>query len=540
MHQLVNHFRAVLYSVFLISSILFLSNCSDNKKENYSSDVDTIVYQSEAYSIYSHSVEDPIYGGKNEPALIPNDSSIYSAVRVIPKGLTKIIDSSNFWHPVPEISKFPSLHTKHASVNATYNLALDHLYRCSSGEFLRNKGEEGKWQAGYKYGVGYKPGSGYGVWIRDVCYTALWMGSFIDKDVAKKSIEYVTLSGIDNGEDGLPLPAIAVWNHFVITGDTSIIRNTYENLKSKIEKIKFDKDRNLEFAHAGSFVDSNPQPEAGGFPLSTNILYAESYLVMAHMGKLMNESTTKVKLWEERSAKMKETIRREFWNPKSGYYNLGPKGTESYQKEHWENLGQSLAIWPMWNIADKAKRNSVLDNKKAAYNSYGFTDLNYSRTPYYAWQKSLHGMQVWIFTEVGEMVAMAHEKRIDEVLELFSSVVRTAAMHKSFYECVDWETGAAWRYGGQLWHAMGYISMVQFGLLGMEYNEIGLTFSNACVPKPLADLELHNFQYRAAIFDIKVVGWGTFDKLILDGKPVDKINSSLKGKHQIEILLKQI
>ena len=258
--------------------IVLSDNCRRGVGNVETVGIDTTVYESKAYSVYSHMVVDSVYDGNLNPAIIPDDTTICSPVRIIPKGKTVVLDTSRSWHPRPQIKNFPTLLTSHPSINATYNLALDILFRCSSGEFMRNAGEQGMWQAGFRRG------EGYGVWTRDVCYVGLLMGSFVDREVAKKSIVYVTKYGIDNGEDGLALPAIAVWNHFVVTGDSSIVRSTYANLKTKIDSIRFEQKRNLGFAHSGSFVDSRKQPEAGGFPLSTNILYAEAYRVMALMG----------------------------------------------------------------------------------------------------------------------------------------------------------------------------------------------------------------------------------------------------------------
>ncbi len=48
-------------------------------------------------------------------------------------------------------------------------------------------------------------------------------------------------------------------------------------------------------------------------------------------------------------------------------------------------------------------------------------------------------------------------------------------MHKTFYEVVDVETGEAWRWPGQLWHAAGFISCIYFGLLGIQYDGKGMT-----------------------------------------------------------------
>ncbi len=517
-------------AIFVLTAVLSSASCNSRPTGYENSGSDTIFYECDAYSVFSNSVIDTIYGGNSDPSYIPNDTTIFSPVRIIPEGKTVVLDTLPWWHPASEIRNFPKLVSRFASVNAAYNVALDILYRCSSGEFMRYENEKGLWQAGFRRG------EGYGVWTRDVSYIGILSGSLIDRQVAKRSIEYVSRQGIDNGEDGMALPAIAVWNHFIVTGDSSIISDTYENLKVQVSKIRYDDKRNLGFALAGSLIDNGPQPEAGGFPLSSNILFAEAYKVMAFMGEIMHESPALVDLWRKRSGLIKAAINRDYWDPEAGYYMQGPKGSVSFDEKHWQNLGVSLAIWPMWGIADEDKRRSVLNNCGQFYNQYGFTDLNYERQTNEL--KSFHGFQIWIFTEVGEMVAMAREQRAGEVLELLSSVIRTVCIHKTFQECIDWRTGKAWRFPGQLWHAMGYISMIYYGVLGMEIDPTGMTFPNACVPKPLAGLRLENLKYRDAQLDIQVSGYGGFDRLLLDGKPVTAISPELKGKHKAEIILK--
>ena len=233
---------------------------------------------------------------------------------------------------------------------------------------------------------------------------------------------------------------------------------------------------------------------------------------------------------------MRETIRRDYWNPDCGFYTFGPKGSVSYEKHHWENLGQSLAVWPQWGYSDPDRVNSVFAHKGVAYTKYGFADLNYTSRD---GDEGLHGQEHWMFTEVGEAAAMARVGRIDELRELLATNIRTAAMHKTFYEVVDWKTGKAWRYPGQLWHAMGYVSMIYFGVLGLQYDENGIAFPNACVPEPLEDLTVGGFKYRDANLRISVKGWGVYDGLRLDGKPVEKIPATLAGDHMVEIALRR-
>ena len=525
------YFTKTIIAFVSISILLHTGGCNTTTKTFISDQSDTVIYESEAYSIYSHSVVDSAYGGLAEPAFIPTSNAIYSPVRIVPKGKTTVLDTSKTWHPTFPRDHYPYLRTHHPSIDATYNLALDVLYRCHSGEFVRNTGEEGLWQAGFRQG------EGYGVWIRDVAYVSLLMGSFLEPEVAQKSIEYTTNHGIDNGEDGLALPAIAAWNHFLVTGDSSILKRNYERLKLKVSQILFDSARNLGFAHSGSFIDSRKQPEAGGFPLSTNIVYMMAYDAMYEIGKVIGEPNERtLHQWKTRTEVMLETIRKEYFNSESGYFTFGPKGSESYTNHHWENLGVSLAIWPQLGIASNKQRLSVLKKSDIAYSPYGFCDLNYLNVP---GDNGLHGQQVWPFTEVGIMAALAKEKKIDHVLELLASVVRSAAIHKTFYECIDWNTGKAWRYPGQLWHASAFISMIHFGILGMEYDASGITFPNACVPEALSNLTIESFSYRNADLTILVSGWGIYDGMELDGQSVTIVPTDLKGEHQLIIHLKE-
>ncbi|MFC5649448.1 hypothetical protein ACFPYJ_09945 [Paenibacillus solisilvae] len=106
-------------------------------------------------------------------------------------------------------------------------------------------------------------------------------------------------------------------------------------------------------------------------------------------------------------------------------------------------------------------------------------------------------------------------------------------MNKTFYEVIDYQTGKARRWPGQLWHAAGFISYFYLGVLGMEYEEQGLNFAPA-VPETLRDLRVENLRYRMAIMDIVVHGWGTAFVMICDGKIVKQIPADMKGKHVLE------
>ncbi|MBE0654321.1 MAG: hypothetical protein IH594_11020 [Bacteroidales bacterium] len=489
---------------------------------------DDTLFRSKSYVVYSDKVSDFAYGAT---ASSPDGTSIYSPV--IP-GYHPLVDikkvyPGDLFTPSMGIAEYPSLTTGHKIVDAVYKCALDNLYRCQSGEFLRypEKGETaGMWQAGFRRG------EGYGVWNRDVVYISMLMGSFYDPKTARTSLSYISSKGIDNGEDGLALPAVGVWDYYVVTGDVSLIKETYADLKKRIEQIEFNEKNGLGEAIQSSFLDTDEARQKeinGGYALSTQIIYAEAYRSMAEMGAMMRENPALIDKWRKRSKVIKKNVHKKFWNPSVGYYTEGRKGTLGYEKGYWENFGQSLAVWPRWGIAKTDRTLSVFKNNKMAFNEYGYCERHYVPPETYL------GRDVWVHTETGLAIAAARHHKTDDLNTIFFSVVRDAAMNKTFMECINWDTGKGWRYPGQLWHSMGFISMVYYGMLGMEYDLNGISFKAPYVPEALKDLHIKNFKYRDAVLEIKIDGWGSLKKLLLDGKPVSRIDVNLSGRHVVTL-----
>ena len=61
----------------------------------------------------------------------------------------------------------------------------------------------------------------------------------------------------------------------------------------------------------------------------------------------------------------------------------------------------------------------------------------------------------WGVWNAGIAAAANENDSGDLVWKLLMQQTRNAVMHKTFYEVVDVETGEAWRWPGQLWHAAG-------------------------------------------------------------------------------------
>ena len=481
--------------------------------------------------LYSDKIEDDAY---QKTAYTPDGHSLHCEYRPCyysPSGKADFdkLYPGPWWQPKKKEKSFPHLKAEHPIINAVYQLALDVFYRCSSGEFVRRPeaGETpGMWQAGY-----FK-GNGYGVWVRDVAYIALFMGSVLDPEGAALSLDFVTKHGIDSAaEDSRCLPTIALWDHYLATGDISRPKACYRELKKRLEEIEYLPERRIAKARHASYIDGDGQEENGGFALSTNILYAQAYADMARLGALLGESTERTEIWRSRALEMRQGINTEFWNKTFGYYTNGPKGSDAFAKGYWENGGQSLAMWPRFGIAGKNRVKQILNNKSHAFNQYGFAELPH-------WDPKdfpdpMFARKVWIHTEVGEAVAMAAAGEIENLETLLFSCVRDAAINKDFMEIICFDTGIGSRYPGQNWHAMGFLAMIYFAVLGFWYNETGMGFKNGLVPSGFKNLQISPFVFKKGSYTIRVEGHGPIQKTRLDGRTVEEILSNTEGKHEI-------
>ncbi|AZN42964.1 alpha-L-rhamnosidase-related protein [Paenibacillus albus] len=494
---------------------------------------DRAIYQSESYSIYSHRVEDAVYG--EPPAYVPDRNTILSPTRAVEEfvwrknwanDMTRVIDRGSVWHPQAEIAKLPDLRTEHATIDAAYRLALDVFYRCGSPEFAR-PGEEGMWTAGQFQG----PGEGFGVWVRDTTHIAIRSGNLLDPAGARASLLFTTKDGFDNGVDGTAMPIVGIWDYYLTTGDLTLVQETWPNLKNRIAKLdeSFDSERGLVPADQSTSNDAFPEPEAGGFCLATETYFMEAFRAMSRMGALMGEAVEQVRSWAERGELLLQSIQRQYWNDEAGYFTSGPIGSESHREGYWESAGQEMAMWPRYGIATPEQRQRILDRlPEVAMNEFGVNVFPYrEETNHFAGA-------AWVVWTSGMAAAAGREGRTDLLMTLIAQQVRNSVMTKTFYEVIDYQTGKAWRWPGQLWHAAGFISYFYFGVLGMEYNERGMTITPA-VPETLRDLRLDNLRYREAVLDIAVHGFGTKFRMTSDGEPFDVIPASLKGKHLIEL-----
>ncbi len=498
---------------------------------------DALIYSSGSFKVYGGRVEDAVYG--EPPAFVPDRDTIISPTRVLeefqwrdtPWGdMTRVVDHGNVWHPNHEICKFPDVFTGINTFDAAYRVALDILYRCSGDEFAR-PGEKGLWSAGYFQGYG----EGFGVWVRDTAHVAIRTGNLLDPEGARRSLLYTTMGGFDNAVDGIGMPIVGICDYYLATGDLTLARDTWTNLKSRIVRLeeRFDKSRGLIAAEQSTSNDAFPEPECGGFSLATEIYYMEAFRAMARMGRHLGEKPELTGKWVEMGQLLLNNIRTQYWKDTAGYFTSGPAGSESYRCDYWETSGQEMAIWPRYGIASGEQRKKILGKlSQTAMNEFGINVFPYREEPGHFCNAA------WVAWTAGIAAAAGKEGQLDLLMQLMAQQVRNCVMNKTFYEVVDYNTGRAWRWPGQLWHAAGFLSYFYLGVLGMEYEEDGLYLAPA-VPEPLAGLRLVDFRYRKAVLDISVDGWGTHCAMKMDGAAAGHIPAQLEGRHRIELFMTQ-
>lgn len=485
-----------------------------------------------AYTVADGRVRDD--GGP--PALVPDARTIVSPIRVVeefewrdtPYGdMTRVADRTELWRSAVEPGRFPRLTTSFRAVDAAFELGIETFQRNASEEFAL-PGETGLWSAGYFQGSG----QGFGSWRRDTSHIALRAGNLIDPDVARASLLHVVSGGFDNGTDGDALPAVAVWDHYLATGDASLVDATWPALVGLATALdaRFDADRGLVAAAQSTSNDLFDEPEAGGFALGTEVYAMASYDALARMAALPRVADDRARAWAERAAAMRAAILAEYWNPDLGYFTTGPAGSPGFAAGVWETSGAEAALWFL-GADDERVRSTLEAMQTVAMSDYGVVlfphrddDNHFCHSVWYCW-------------EAGLARAAAGVGDAGLVHRLIAQQVRTVVLNKTFYEVTDARDGTSWRWPGQLWHAAGFVSKVLSGVFGIRYDERGMTFVPA-VAREFEGARLEGLRYREATLDLEIQGFGTRCTLLVDGQPADRLDAAISGRHDVILEMK--
>lgn len=495
-----------------------------------------LIYDSPSFQIYDTYIRDQCYG--EPPAYVMDRDKVLSWPRVTeefcwrktPWGdMCRQIHRGPF-HQIPDsLGKFPELYTGIPVLDVAYNIACEVFFLCSSEDYAM-PGQEGMWGSGLFQGKG----EGFGVWLRDTTHTAIRCGTLLDREGAYRTLRYTASKGFDNGADGLAMPAVGIWDYYCVTGDVSLIYDTWGDLCGRMEEAcrHFDPARGLVKACQSTSNDAFEEAEAGGYCLSTEIYYMEAFLCMERMACLLGEENKIFGQYGDIGRRMRERIRKEFWKEEAGYFTSGPKGSDAWAYSMWETSGAEGAVWGRFKIAGPGQKYRMLEQmEQAAMTEFGL-DLFPCRK-----EKNHFCHSSWGVWNAGIAAAACETGNFALVWKLLMQQVRNAIINRTFYEVVDVDTGRAWRWPGQLWHAAGFISTIFYGLLGISYDEKGMYLNPVFCPDTettgLHQIRLTGLRFGKGVYDIFSTPGGR--QILLDGQEVSYIPAELSGRHEVDI-----
>lgn len=494
------------------------------------------LYSGQNYAVYENCVEDRIYGDPPAWAL-DGGRVVLSPVRAVeefrwrdtPWGdMTRIVNRSEKWE-APLKSEYPLLETDIPVLSASYRMAVDIMTRNLDPTYAL-PGQKGLMNAALFQG----PGEGFGIWVRDACHSAFRIQNLLVPQMIRESLVYVSERGFNNGADCSAMPAIAIWDYYVATGDRSILFETLPGVLKYAAQAddRFVPEAGLISASMCLAQDAFEEPENGGYCLGTEILFSLMYTAAANICKAVGAEPEKRLFWKQRGSDMMKVIRREYWNEEAGVFTSGPKGSEAYEKGWWEATGAEMSLWPRFQVATSAQRKrflTTIKNNPDALSDFGINWYPFRKEKNHFWKAC------WVSWTLGIAVAAAETGDTDMLRTLIFQQVRNVMLNKTFHEVIDNETGRAWRWPGVPWHAAGFLGFFVYGVFGIRYDSDGLTFHPA-VPKGFVGMKLRHFHYRGAEFDIELRSEGTDLPVMLDGKPLQGgVSPDIGGYHKIVI-----
>lgn len=493
-----------------------------------------LFYESDSFSIRAHEVQ----ADSDQPALVPDRITIVSPIRVVeefawrptPYGdMTRVVDRCELWRSRVEPGRFPTLHTRFATVDATFELAMETFQRNAGAEFAL-PGQVGVWSAGYFQG----PGLGFGSWRRDSSQIALRGGNLLDPDVSRASLAHVLTEGFDNGSDGDSLPVVAAADYVHATGDDTLALQVWAELARCGDALdaRFDHERGLVEAPQSTSNDCFAEPEAGGFALSTEVYSMQTYAALAELAALPGISDERADRWAARAGAMRATILDQYWSQEHGFFTSGPRGSTAHRKGYWETSGAEAVLWGFLGPAAEAKAPSVLTRlREVALSEFGVVLFPYKPADNHFCNS------VWYCWQAGIARAAARAGDADLIHQLIAQQVRTVIRNKTFYEVTQADTGESWRWPGQLWHAAGFASLLLYGVFGLAYDRDGMTFAPAA-SQAFDGAQVRGLRYREAVLDLELRGHGTRARVLLDDRPVRIVPADTVGHHTVVLELR--
>lgn len=273
------------------------------------------------------------------------------------------------------------------------------------------------------------------------------------------------------------------------------------------------------------WVDGNPGkkfPVGFGIPwfsLSSNCLYAGAYDVVnrmrAELAMPLSAQAT------SGCAALRGAIQREFWNPGRGTFDylVLPDGRRC---GHQESAGLAFAI--LLDIANSGEMAAIMEAVHLAPAGIPCVWPQFPRYAAYAGDHyGRHCGTVWPHVQALWARAALKAGRTDyfssELFLMAAHAVRDGHFTEIYHPVTGEEYGGLQEHWSDsritlwdsvphtCWGATGFISLIHYGLLGMNYSPQGIAF-RPFLPEGVDGLELSNIPYRNALLRVGVSGCG--------------------------------
>lgn len=469
---------------------------------------------------------------------------IRTAKAISPTEIHSDYHGEKVWKLSQDISSFPKFSTEN-------NLLIEALYNMALEEMLMDVRSDSSFRAGALW-----PDT----WTRDAVYSIWFSYAWIMPEVSRKTLDKQTLRNPrealqDTGSGGSwPIStdrvvwALAAWEYYLYTGDSSWLEGAYEGLSYTARKdihVAFDKRIGL-FKGETCSMDwrTHTYPNwftnvtiGSSFSCGTNALHMFMYEFLSKTAGILGKPESEKTYWESFRNVLKDSINKHFWNEDKGLYEcyLYPEISGYKASERVGVMSNGLCA-VLGASTDEQIRRMV--GNFPLY-PYGAAVLYPSIPDDFAY----HNKSVWPVWQTPYMYAARQVGNISAVEHMAASLTRASALFLTHKENMTYDTGydrgTALNSDRQLWSVSSYISLVYRVLFGMNLTERGIAF-NPVVPDIVNGwLSLSDFRYRDATIDIKVSGKGNRVKsLKVNGEkqalpfvlPADS-----KGEYSIEI-----
>jgi len=469
----------------------------------------------------------------------PDGDGIYTLVVPVEAQYTRPLlrEGVAVWARQADVSAFPQMRSPQVLVDALYNLSLEELT-----QLVR---EDGALSAGAKWP---------GVWTRDVAYSSVLALAIVAPDAVRRSLmAKVDSAGRiiqDTGTGGSwPIStdrmtwALAAWELYAVTGDQEWLRTAYgiisRSARADLHAV-FDLPTGLVKGET-SFMDwreqsyprwMDPRDIAQSAALSTNVVHAATYRILADMAEALGESPAD---WTEVAEGIEAAIQQHLTLPHTGHHAVFRYGRVAATLEpRSDALAEALHV-----IYGR------LSPERAAAAAESLPVVEFGAPTFWPYIPQIpvyHNGALWPFVSAFWTWASAEAGSTAGVEHGLASIYRPAALFLTNKENMVASTG---HFDGtelnsdrQLWSVAGNLATHYRVLFGMRFRRDRLELRPMVPPAYAGERTLSGLRYRGAVLTITVRGHGEgVASVRLDGRPVERaeIPASLAGAHTIEI-----